>query len=173
MVFCTTGSGATFSVASGSGWAIVDQLNSASGGIRGAIFWKLADGSDTLSIGCGATLGLGARMIRVATGTFNASTPFDQTSATPATGTNPNPPNHTPAGGADDYLWIAVRHGSAIATSAAPTNYEDLRSVSTASNANNVSIAERELNAASEDPGAFTVSVSSQNIVRTVAIYPV
>jgi len=141
--------------------------------VRGAIFWKIADGSDSLSVGLNTTLGLGARIIRVLSGTFNASTPFDQTSDTPATGSNPNPPNHTPSGGADDYLWIAVRHGGSAATvSAAPTNYTDLRTAFTGANSNNVAIAERELNASSEDPGAFTI-VSSTNVVRTVAIHPV
>ncbi len=172
MVFTTTASGVTFSVSAGTGWAIVDQIDSASGAIRGAIFWKVADGSDALSVGISSARALGARIIRVLAGTFDAATPFDQTSATPATGANPDPPNHTPSGGADDYLWIAVRHGSTAATSAAPTNYDDLRTASTGANATLVSIAERELNASSEDPGVFTAG-SSQNVVRTVAIHPV
>ncbi|KKL61161.1 hypothetical protein LCGC14_2198090, partial [marine sediment metagenome] len=75
----------------------------------------------------------------------------------------PDPPNLTPSWGAKDTLWLAIT-GYDIgqtAISAYPASYTDGRNDRSDSvNGVGVGIARRELNAASENPGTFTLSTS-------------
>jgi hypothetical protein len=103
--------------------------------------------------------------------------------ATLATGAsvNPNPGSLTPTGGAKDYLWLAVGGWEGEQTSPPgtfPANYT-LNQIGADSGiagavATNCRLAGagRQLNAASEDPGAFTISVSDDWTATTLAIHP-
>lgn len=93
--------------------------------------------------------------------------------STAATGTsvNPDPPSLTPSGGALDYLWLAIDSNEGGATvSAYPTNYTD--GFQSANPGETIESARRELNAASENPGTFTISGSFNWRAVTVAVPP-
>jgi len=92
-----------------------------------------------------------------------------------------DPPNLTPSWGAADTLWIAgVVTGDAagaVDVTVAPTNYSGLiKTVQVAGGINyRVATAWRQLNAASENPGAFTVTDSGSPfpiIAFTIAVRP-
>lgn len=167
MIACSDANN-TFSISSGTGWTIVDQTASGST-CKGAVLRKIATGSDALTLGT-STLSLVTSIALRVTNFDSGITPLSLTAAA-VTGANSNPPSHTPPGGAKNYLWLAARCGAFFTASAAPTNYEDLRTAISVGLAAGVSFAERELNAASEDPGAFTCS-DSDAVVYTIAIEP-
>ena len=91
-------------------------------------------------------------------------------------GTAPDPPSLTPSWGAKDTLWLAaVGYFAGTATvTAYPTNYSNGRNDRLDNGDYGVGIgsARRELNAASEDPGTFTLSAWSRLISNTVAVQP-
>lgn len=157
----------TISIGAGTGWTMLSSINNSVGTPCAAIFWKIADGSDSLT---------------VATDTADLSThvSFRISGAAALTGTgldggtsiNSNPPPHTPPNGSKKYLWIVTRHGdsTAVAT-AAPAGYSNLTTVAVTSTFASTSTAERQLEAASEDPGPFT-SVNEQWICFTLAVEP-
>lgn len=97
--------------------------------------------------------------------------------ATATTGIDysPNPPSLTPSWGALDTLWFACcGYNSNLTVTVYPTNYTNGRY----DRANNTEgcgtgSARRELNAASENPGMFTLSGSTQWVANTVAVKPV
>jgi hypothetical protein len=82
-------------------------------------------------------------------------------------------PLHNP-GVARDYEWLAVGgHRGGVTASAAPTGYSDLitqSSTGSASVSGTCSMARRQLNASSEDPGTFTNS-SVRSVSATVAVW--
>jgi hypothetical protein len=83
-----------------------------------------------------------------------------------------DPGSLTPTGGAKDYLWLAAAciDGTNNITGA-PANYSNFLFVDDTSEG--LAIARRELNAASEDPGAFADggAVAEWNAV-TIAVHP-
>ncbi len=92
-------------------------------------------------------------------------------------GTSPDPDSLSPTGGAKNYLWIAVESNDdgRSTTSAYPGNYPiQQRSQPSANSIHgaNVAVASRELNAASENPGTFTISTSENYVACTVAVHP-
>jgi hypothetical protein len=96
-------------------------------------------------------------------------------SATPG---QPDPPANTPAGGAADYLWIAAAMWDSGLDnwSAYPTNYSGGIKFDSSDNGGvalaGIAVATRQLNAASEDPGAFTLTTADQYCAATVAVSP-
>lgn len=92
-------------------------------------------------------------------------------------GTTIDPPSLSPTGGANNYLWLAVagwrRSGRTLVGS--PTNYTNTLDANSGGGAPGVHLvsARRQLNAASEDPGLFTVSANSERkIGATIAVHP-
>lgn len=98
---------------------------------------------------------------------------------------NYNPPALTPTGGAKDYLWIACLAQAGEEAdddtwcTAGPTNYlpatpRQVTSGTGGAASSNASLAEanRQLNAASEDPGTFTAAQSLSTIGATIAVHP-
>ncbi len=87
---------------------------------------------------------------------------------------SPNPPSGTPFWAQANTLWFAAcGYDYNRTVSAYPTNYTNGRN----DYANNtqgcgVGTARREVNAASEDPGTFTISASDDWVANTVAIQP-
>ena len=90
---------------------------------------------------------------------------------------NPDPPSVSPSWGVEDTLWFALTGAAdddATATSY-PANYTN--GVSTISGApanqkSSICVARRELAAASDNPGTFTLSEAELWIAQTVAIRP-
>ena len=98
----------------------------------------------------------------VITGFHPSTVPEAPTAATGATAT-PDPPLLNPTNwDAEDTLWIAFAHlaNADWSITVAPTNYTNLLANNSAGSNTGVAngTAERQLNAASEDPGTFTVS---------------
>ncbi len=89
---------------------------------------------------------------------------------------NPNPPSYNPGIGADDFLWLpcGMAFDDGQAWTAAPANYTDLKSTAVGGENSGVSVgsARRELNTASEDPGAFTLESAERCLIVTMAIQP-
>ncbi len=86
----------------------------------------------------------------------------------------PDCPSFSPTGGAKDYLWFACHgHDRDRTTIEFPTNYTNTISTQgSGAGSAGVASAERQLNAASEDPALFKISVADQWVAATVAIHP-
>lgn len=95
-----------------------------------------------------------------------------------ASTTAPNPPNLAPSWGSDETLWICGYGQDATAGilgTAAPTNYTGYTESNEGVNSNEIALfsAQRDLTAASENPGTFSTSGGSRNVnVNTIAIRP-
>ena len=117
-------------------------------------------------------------------GAANPATQAPQIGTT-ATGTsvNPDPPTTTPTGGAKDYLWIAVC-GSAgeqaddgTYATAFPSGYNSNQLEKTCGVAGTnlgglIAAATKQANAASDNPGTFTVSENAAWRAQTIAVHP-
>jgi hypothetical protein len=163
------GTGSTFAidtVASGSDWVEAAQATR-SANVTGVLFWKIATGSDALTL----TTSVGEQSAHLCYRISNAA----GVTATAVSGSsaNANPPPHTPPTGEASYLWIASHHGDDnIVPSAAPADFTDL--VTRAGNNSfgvSIAAARRELNAASLDPGAFTTT-DNQWVAITASVEP-
>jgi hypothetical protein len=129
-----------------------------------AWFWKVADGSDSLTISTTESVLSAHRCYRI---TGHGSTVTGSAIGSGTSG-NADPPSVTQSGSAQDTLFIAactVR--TATAPSAAPSGYSNLytQSVSSCS----VGVAEFTANATTENPGTFT-NTSVQWGAYTLAI---
>jgi len=143
------------------------------------VYKKEADGTEdggTVTIGFASGREGAAMVIRIQAGTWGGDITNDVAVSAYAgggTGTHPNSANLAPAWGAADTLWISVAGDTAAGvTYTAPASYGNV--VDTSGSANGtIGTARRELNAASENPGAFTRSSTSggQSSV-TVAVEP-
>lgn len=102
-------------------------------------------------------------------GAHTTTAPAVGTTAT-ASSTNPDPPALTPSWGAEDTLWWAVTVVDITVPSAAPTNYTNLDTATSTSGVT-VATARRELNAASENPGVFTMA-TDQWLANTIGVRP-
>lgn len=152
-------------VVSGSNWqTLASNFNLTA--VRGTVYFKIAEGSDALKIDTSAAENCSWIIKRLS--------PCSAASAASSNGngTDSNPPNHAPVAGSDDYLWFACRVGDdVIAPTVAPTNYGNLLSQGSGTGRCTVSTSDRELTAASEDPGVFTVA-SENWVTFTVAVAP-
>ncbi len=141
-----------------------------------AVAYRKADGteSSTITVTTGASKTSSHTSYRIS-GAIDPTTqaPEISTGATGAS-TNPDPDNLTPTGGAKDYLWLAVHgHNKDANTTAFPTNYTN--GVSTqggGSTGSAIGSAERNLNAASENPATFTIGAALDWVAATIAIHP-
>lgn len=154
---------------SGNNWNIGGQVGNGNFNVNGSWFWKIAEGSDVLTL----TTNTGQQSSHAAyriTGGYSVT----GTSAGSTGGSNSNPPSHTPPDGTQDYLWIATRSGdNTVVATVAPSSFSNLltQAASGASGAS-TNTAERQLNASSLDPGTFT-SATEQWVSWTLAISPV
>ena len=110
---------------------------------------------------------------------FDSSTPPEAATATTGTSTAPDSGSLNPAGwGTEDTLWFAFASANGLSSttprfSAYPTNYTNGRSdISAGGNGVVQAVARRELNAASEDPGAFTIDTSAAWRASTIGVRP-
>jgi len=87
---------------------------------------------------------------------------------------NPNPASLTPTGGAKDFLWIALEVNNAGTTTITgwPTSYTGGIQANGSSQNSTTGSAVRQLNAASEDPGTFTISSSIAWAAGTLVVHP-
>jgi hypothetical protein len=171
---------------SASGWTIVQGSPDAADDIT-FYAWKdaLAAGTED---GTNVSFAHGTfKMAAVSVSITGAADPATRTpensAATFGAGASqtPDPAACTPTGGAKDYLWWAFMgcSGESTLSKTAPTNYNDRADCSSGTGSTvdtNVQIkaGDRQLNAASEDPGAFSTISSSITgwAAFTVAVHP-
>ena len=153
------------------GWTQLFQTNSSFAVAFGA-WYRIADGGE------GATITVTTPLGEMTAHTSYRITGYSGTpeAGTPAIGFSyyPNPPGLTPTWGAKDTLWFACEGNDYTRpVTAYPTNYTDSRNdYCDQYSGCGVGTARRELNAATEDPGTFTISLSDQWVANTVAIQP-
>jgi len=151
------------------GWTEMWSVSSA-GAVVFEGYYRIADGTEgatiTVTTNFGTTSGHNSYRI-----TGYADTPEDGTPAT-GSGTTPDPPSLTPSWGAEDTLWLACMMHDVADITGFPTNYTDGIESSAGSSSAITGSARRELNATSENPGTFTVSLSFDWIANTIAIRP-
>ena len=164
-----------------SGWTeMVDVATDASDD-QFAIAWRKADGTE------GTTITLSSANQKFAGIVWNIFGATDPTTQAPelstiATGTSttPDPTTVTPTGGAKDYLWLWLGSWEGEQTSppaSNPTNYigvsgADSGTAGAVTTNVRVAGAFRRSNAASEDPGSWTISASDDWTAYTVAFHP-
>lgn len=150
------------------------------------IGWRKADGTEggtTVSVTVSASGKAGALVYRItnaADPTVNPPLASSSVSSGSTGNTSPDCPSFTPTPGAQDYLWFAVGTWQGEQTSppaSAPTNYSNVgggssgTGGSTASNCR-VASATRQLNAATEDPPAWSISAAGTWTCWTVVVQP-
>lgn len=146
-----------------SGWTQVGTQTNGAGSTHAiAVFRRDSDGSDgsNIAIATSATERVAWYVVRLQ----NAGSGIELT-GTALSSTNADCPNHTPSGGSAKYLWFAVVGWDAIALtmSAFPANYGSGLTLHDDGSAQGVMLitTRRYLEAASENPGAFTSSAQS------------
>lgn len=162
------------------GWTLLVQAEHTTGTTEGAaVYYRIATGGEGTTVTI--TTSASTRSASVSARITGHTTELAPTQSN-AIGSNANadPPAHTPSGGAKDYLWLALGANAGNTNyTAAPTNYTGL--VVIAATAGNQSAATkagwstRQLNAASEDPGAYTggdEGGTSEWVGITVAVHP-
>jgi uncharacterized repeat protein (TIGR01451 family) len=114
--------------------------------------------------------------IRIPAASWHGTTPPEAAAAITGNSNAPNSGSLTPSWGAADTLWISTFGLVDLDTDSVtsyPTNYTDnnLSYGPTGSSAG-IAIASRELNAATDDPGQFTLSGGNFWVAATVAVRP-
>lgn len=152
--------------ASGANWTAL-ATNANSTVVSGGVYWKIAAGSDALTLNTTASEMSSHISYRI-TGANTVSG-----NSTNGSSTNSDPPDHAPAGGQREILWFTARMGdSTVNASAAPTNYTNKFTMTGSStNAASTDAAYRYFDAANDNPGTWT-SGNEQWVAFTVAVLP-
>ena len=150
-----------------SGWSELHEYTP--GSMRTAAYYKVADGTEGGTSPAWGTATSGAvryQVIRIA-GVHASSVPE---SAVADLGNTefPNPASLSPSFGDEDILWILqLGAGNSVTIDALPTNYGN------AHGANTMWSCDRQVNAATEDPGTFNLNIGTAYcVVHTIAIRP-
>ncbi len=148
-----------------------NQAISGGGGVCRA-FWKVAAGSDTLTVSTSASEKIAAAVFRISSATTAEAT-FATGTATPAA-----PPSITPAGGSRDYVFI-VGIGfpnNAANPSADPSGYSPLANIASsgglaATNVRQYAAYRSASSVSSESPGTAAYANATQWGSYTVAVW--
>lgn len=168
----TDGVGGVF-IGSGTGWTVTGTATSA--GNRLTVYTKRANGTgDNLTL---THSNVGTAYTAYAIHGAHASTAPEDTTASAGATANPDPGSLNPAGwGTENTLWIVADGWDDGTTdvSAYPSNYTMAQVSNRWNNSSGVGVASacRMLNAASEDPGTFTLSASENSVTSIVAVRP-
>jgi hypothetical protein len=151
----------------------------------GTIWYKQLDGSEGASTVFNHASQRTCWIAYRITGHINPATQApQQTNTTTASTTTPTSPSLSPTGGAKDYLWFSMIWGGSAEEAdddtwcnSAPTNYGTLLQKTTgttgaATTNTYLASAQRQLNAASDDPATFSVDVAAVFLAYTVAVHP-
>jgi len=156
------------------GWTELASSNSSTSGVYRKIWYRIADGNEGSSVSTNSFGDRSAHVVyRIAAGSYSG-TPF-VSAAGNDTDNSPNAPNLAPGVGSQKFLWLASVHAAEVQTVTTPTNFgSDLGIGSTGSSTNRihcqVMTAQRNLEAASQDVGAFSLGGSATHTAWTVAI---
>lgn len=149
-----------------------------------ALFWRKASGGESSTVTF--TFSSSAKFAAIAWRGTGATDPtvqppeFSTLVIGPGTTDTPDPGNLSPTGGAKDYLWLWMGGWEGEQTSPPagnPTNYStpigaDSDIAGAVTTNCRVATAERQLNAASEDPGSWTLSAANDWTAWVVALHP-
>jgi len=179
IVWFRLGAGAGTGIGWPAGWTELADATDAVGSDRFAVAYRYANGSEGASIVVThATWYKAAACAWRITGADSTTPPVISTIASSSNG-HPDPPSLTPAGGANDYLWLGIGGiGGEQTLSSYPTNYSLGQLFASSGTADGTSDncramgAARQLNAASENPGQFTMSATAGVGAYTIAVYP-
>ncbi len=178
LAFFTNDGSAT--VTTPSGWTAVTTLARGTAA-RGSIYAKISvgtEGGTTVNFVTSAAEQGAAQVYKILSASWYGSITSGIATASydPGAATNaPNPPSLTPAWGADYDTWIVYAAGSSWTTvTTYPTNYNNgTHTISNTGTAGaSVSTARRTLNAATDDPGAFAMTTTSDGVAFTIAVRP-
>lgn len=160
-----------------SGYTLIDEANNSANTARGAIYYKISDGTETTATFTGdavATSSVGA-MVMVFRG-VDTATPQDA-AAVAATGssTNPDAPSITPV--TNEAVVVAFAFSLVNdATITVPSGYAGLTTVNAGADTNDVSMAAAYLGgrnqSTAEDPAAFTGWSTASWRAVSVALRP-
>ncbi len=159
------------------GWSLLGtETADAAADDRLSIYSRDADGTEggtTVDFVTSADQQAAAQVYRI-TG-WGGTVPDDTELGSFATGSdaNPDPPSLSPSWGAEDTLWLAISNhiDGDRNIDVYPASYTDgTMTVASAAAGTSLQSARRELNAASEDPGAFTIDASRRWAAVTLAI---
>lgn len=184
LFMCDGGLATTDITATPTGWTIpTNGSQNNSDRITARVLYRFCDGTSAYETGNQAfTTNVAERSLAltIKISGHHASTAPECANATANSGANPDPPSLTPAGGADDYLFLAfgVLDRSAAATavfSAGPSGYSGFTAIETDQVTGGVAAGwayKQTTGASSDDPGVFTISTAEDSITFTVAVYP-
>lgn len=166
IVFSVDGNPTTTSIASGN-WTKLGEDNNSSN-VKQAVFWKIAEGSDTATVSTGATSEESSHIVYRIQGADSVT----GSSVNLSSGSG-DPPNHD-AGSEKDYLWIAARGGDSQATATEPpTGFRNLlSSVANTSGGATTSTAISDGYMSSNNPDSFVTTGSEQYVTWTLAVHP-
>jgi hypothetical protein len=182
LVVAVATNGPPSSVTWPAGWSVVVDDTDGDGSTSGMyVAWRDLNGTEGSSIT--VTLGDSQTYAWVWTrysghdaGAPDVSSVYDSGAANAV----PDPPSLTPAGGSDEYMWVAV--GATDSSdynfiAGYPTNYSlgqiEAGFDTVGAAAPSVAMASRLLTAASEDPGAFSMDTDNdQSLAVTLALAP-
>lgn len=142
--------------------------------VRSAAYQKTADGTEggkVLSI----TTGAASRAIWHIYRLSGAGTIEAVASGVDSAGnvSNPNPPNLTSSGGAEDNLWIVhIGNNSTFVSSSADANYATNIADTTPTSGVSIHSAYRTNTAASEDPSVWTLGAARRCVSNTIVVRP-
>lgn len=146
--------------------------------IGGTWAYRVADGLEgaTITVTTGAACQAAHWSARI-TGHDVTQPPESQSFWDSGTTGHPNPGTVVPTGGAKDYLFIvAAVQDSGVVCTAAPTSFTNLQTASSGATADvscGVSIARRQLNAASGGASAFTAEATTDSwLAQIIAVHP-
>lgn len=158
------------------GWTSIGSgvLDISSGYGRIDVRYKIATGSETnFTLTSSSSTATSHNSYRI--GAWHGITPPEASAIAFGSGTAPNPASLNPTGwGAEDTLWMALTgYNNSSAATSYPTNYSlNQSNVGSASAFVRQAIAARNLNAASEDPGAFAIAAAGHWSAFTLAVRP-
>ncbi len=163
------------------GWTELVDASADGADDQMAVAWRKADGTEGSTIDLTSGNGKFAAIVWQISGATDPTITAPEIS-TVATGTDdaPDPSTVTPTGGSKDYLflWLGGWEGKQTSPpSGNPTNYSGPLGASSGgpgSAASNCRVAgaHRELTAASEDPGSWTISASDDWSAYALAVHP-
>lgn len=159
-----------------SGWTSVSQ-STQGGAVRGAVFYKVASGTEggtTVDFVTSGNERMMAQVARIQASTYSG-TP-EAAVANTAPSINPDPPNLAPSWGALNTLWIAMSAIDNMRTvSVYPLPDNQVRTANASGGTAFVTLAtcSGNVNASSLNPGTFTISSASDSVNFTIAVRPV
>ena len=170
LLLCVHGITDTATVTTPTGWTLLGGTADSTPDVTSNIFYKVAVGGDTCSIGLSTSRNGAAIVYRI----DEYSGIPEMTSSNATTGA-PNPPSLTPAGGSNKYLWLTFGVMDWILTTATmgavPTNFDNQIFVIGATGGISLNAGERRFEGTNQDPGTFSGSSDAYN-AYTIAISP-